>query len=178
MARKTKAKIDIDVLPYLSIMLSVLGIICLIIVVMVMNIALNPKAIAIVSFKGLFAGSQGGGAGTGPVEVDGASQSPKIPSYLDCSAGGVSLFPGETNVLPAELMAPDNAVKTLLDKVEANSSNEYVIVLIRPGSLPVYRAIRKMLADRNIDIAYDTLEATATIDWRKEAKELNITLPK
>ena len=178
MARKPKTKIDIDVLPYLSIMLSVLGIICLIIVVMVMNIALNPKAIAIVSFKGLFAGSKGGGAGTGAVEVDGGTKSPKIPSYLDCSVDGVSIFPGETNVPPGELSVPGNPVQKLLDNVETNSATQYVIVLIRPGSLPVYRAVRRMISNRNIDIAYDTLELTAKIDWRQEAKELNITLPK
>ena len=173
MARKTKAKIDIDVLPYLSIMLSVLGIICLIIVVMVMNIALNPKAIAIVSFKGLYQGfgKTDGAAVTSDKEV-------KLPTYLDCSASGISMFPGETNVSPSELTSPGNAVEKALDRIEANNAKEYVIVLVRPGSLPVYRAARKLLANRSIDIAYDTLEATATIDWRQEAKELNITLPK
>ena len=171
MARKTKAKIDIDVLPYLSIMLSVLGIICLITVVMVMNIALNPKAIAVVSFKGLYQGfdKSGGAAVTNLM---------KIPTYLDCSSAGISMFPGETNVAPAELSVPGNAVEQALNKIETNTLQEYVIVLVRPGSLPVYRAVRKLLANRNIEIAYDTLEATATIDWRKEAKELNITLPK
>ena len=171
MARKTKAKIDIDVLPYLSIMLSVLGIICLITVVMVMNIALNPKAIAVVSFKGLYQGfdKSGGAAVTNLM---------KIPTYLDCSSAGIAMFPGETNVAPAELSVPGNAVEQALNKIETNTLQEYVIVLVRPGSLPVYRAVRKLLANRNIEIAYDTLEATATIDWRKEAKELNITLPK
>ena len=172
MPRSVKGKIDIDVLPYLSIMLSVLGIICLIIVVMVMNIALNPKAIAIVSFKGLYEGfgKTDGTAVTGP--------EPKHPTYLDCSAAGISMFPGETNVMPAELSLPGNAVEKALDRIEANTLKEYVIVLVRPGSLPVYRAVRKLLTNRKIDIAYDTLEATATIDWRQEAKELNITLPK
>lgn len=171
MARKAKSKIDIDVLPYLSIMLSVLGIICLITVVMVMNIALNPKAIAVVSFKGLYQGfdKSGGAAVTNEM---------KRPTYLDCSPAGISMFPGETNVAPAELSVPGNAVEVALNAIETNSAREYVIVLVRPGSLPVYRAIRKLLANRPIDIAYDTLEATATIDWRKEAKELNITLPK
>ena len=171
MARKTKAKIDIDVLPYLSIMLSVLGIICLITVVMVMNIALNPKAIAVVSFKGLYQGfDKSGGAAVTNVM--------KVPTYLDCSSAGISMFPGETNVMPAELAVPGNAVEITLNKIEENTLKEYVIVLVRPGSLPVYRAVRKLLANRDIEIAYDTLEATATIDWRQEAKELNITLPK
>jgi len=172
MARKQKTKIDIDVLPYLSIMLSVLGIICLIIVVMVMNIALNPKAIAIVSFKGLYEGfSKTDGSIT-----DGSI--PKSPTYLDCSPAGISLFPGETNVPPAELAVPGNIVEQALDRIEKNTEHEYVIVLVRPGSLPVYRTVRKLLANRKIDIAYDPLEATAMIDWQKEAKELNITLPK
>ena len=172
MPKKAKGKIDIDVLPYLSIMLSVLGIICLIIVVMVMNIALNPKAIAIVSFKGLYEGfGKAGGAVT-----DGSE--PKMPTYFDCSSAGISMFPGETNVPPSELSVPGNAVEQALNRIEENTLTEYVIVLVRPGSLPVYRAVRKLLANRNIDIAYDPLEATATIDWRQEAKELNITLPK
>jgi len=172
MPRKEKTKIDIDVLPYLSIMLCVLGIICLIIVVMVMNIALNPKAAKVLAFHMLYQGFAKGesatpGAGGNVV---------KSPSYLDCSAEGVNIFPGDITVLAGELQQTSNQVKVVIDRIQGNASNEYVIVLVRPGSLPVYRQVRKMLANRPIDIAYDALEANAKIDWKKEAKDLNIRL--
>jgi hypothetical protein len=167
MPKKYKENITIDVLPYLSIMVSVLNIICLIIVVMVMNIALNPKALKVISFAGLYKGEE---------KTPSSERVQKIPSYLDCSESGVSIFPGNATVSRNELQQPDNAVDKLLDKVQANSEAEYVILLVRPNSLPVYRLVRRMVSQRALDIAYDTLEVNAKIDWAAEAKALNIRL--
>ena len=170
---RTKTKIDIDVVPYLSIMVIVLKLICLILIVTVMRLALNPHQLKILSFSGQYQGAHGNPmkASVGPKMVV------KVPNYIECSPNSVSIFPGEETLSINELVQPDNAVALLLDRVEA-SSNEYVIVLMRPGSVPVYRHLRKLLAKRNIDVGYDVLDTGSKIDWRKEAKALNIELPK
>ncbi len=69
--RKPYEKIDINVEPFLSIMAIVLKLISLILVVIVMRIAVNPKGKRIIAFAGLYSGHNN-------------VTNPKIPSYIDC----------------------------------------------------------------------------------------------
>lgn len=168
MKRKPKEKVDIDVVPYLSIMVIVLKLICLILIVTVMRIALNPKALKIMSFVGLYQG-----AATAETE-----KNPKVPTYFDCFPDGVTVFPGGARASLADLAHdPDNSVVHTLDQLRQNATSEYAVLLVRPRSLMVYRMMRKMIAARNLDVGYDAIDADLKIDWRKEAKDLNIIIP-
>jgi hypothetical protein len=179
MARKPKEKIDIDVVPYLSIMVIVLKLICLILIVTVMRIALNPRQLRVVSFEGLYQGAAAKLPTPGKDQHgSGLARVVKVPSYVECSENGVGLFPGEVKLSLNDLMQPGNQLEKLLDDVVADTSNQYVIVLMRPRSGKVYRYVRRMVAERPIDVGYDVLDEDAKIDWRKEAKSLNIILPK
>ncbi len=197
MPKKKKEKIDIDVMPYLSIMVCTLNLICLILIVTVMRIALNPHQLSVVSFEGLYQGSKGlfqrsakPAAKATPSE-DGSQSTPseakvvaaktaqrviKVPSYIECSPDSIALFPGEGKTSLAELGQTNNPVVALMDKIQANHSNEYVIVLVRPNSVPTYRYVRRLASKRNIDVGYDVLDADSKIDWKKEARALNIQL--
>jgi hypothetical protein len=172
MPRKPKEKIDIDVVPYLSIMVIVLKLICLILIVTVMRIALNPRQLSVVSFEGLY---QGAAATLGSHAKKATVV--KVPHYVECSQDGVAIFPGEMKLSRSDLAQPENELEKMLDAVTANTTNEYVIVLMRPRSGEVYRHVRKMISQRPIDVGYDVLDEDAKIDWRKEAKALNIILP-
>ena len=78
--RKPYEKIDIDVEPFLSIMAIVLKLISLILVVVVMRIAVNPHAKKIIAVPQLHSGK-------------GNMGNPKAPSYLDCRADQVVIYP-------------------------------------------------------------------------------------
>ncbi len=162
--RKAKEKYDIDVVPYLSIMVIVLKLICLILIVTVMRIALNPKALGVMSFVGLYAGV-------------GNIKDPKVPSYVDCFPDGISTYPGKVNLTASEIARPGNALEGFLDRVRANSSNEYVIILVRPQSLAVFRKVRKMVAERGIEMGYDAMDADFKVNWSEEAKALGFQIP-
>jgi hypothetical protein len=177
MARKAKEKIDIDVVPYLSIMVIVLKLICLILIVTVMRVALNPRQLKVLSLEGVYQGPTTGLGSVKPGEMKKKEAVVKEPYYLECSRDTISIIPGDVKVGLDQLAQPDNPVEQLVNQVEARSSNQYIIVLMRPNSVRVYRYVRKMLAKREIDVGYDVLDAGSTINWRKDAKALNITLP-
>ena len=159
--RKPYEKIDINVEPFLSIMAIVLKLISLILVVIVMRIAMNPKGMKIVAPKDLFPGH-------------GNNVNPKIPSYVDCAPEGLTLYPGQKSVVWEDLQRPDNEVDKMLDKVQRNSTGEYVIVLVRPHSLRMYRAIRNLVGKRPIEIGYDAIDADYHLDWNEAESALGV----
>src|SRR5689334_21896628 len=120
--RKEYKKIDIDVEPFLSIMAIVMKLISLILVVIVMRIAAKKK-IKVVALKDLWEGSAGN------------VENIKVPSYLDCFEDKVVIYPGNKTNTWDDLQHPGNAVEKLFDRIQANSSNDYVVVLARPQSV-------------------------------------------
>ncbi len=160
--RKAYEKIDIDVEPFLSIMAIVLKMISLVLVVIVMRIALNPKAKRIVALAGLYEGH-------------GNQENPKSPSYIDCSTNGITLYPGAMVVTWEQLQRPENPVDQLLDKIQADASNEYVVVMVRPKSVKYYRAVRSMISKRPIDVGYDAVDADFKVNWDEAQKALAIS---
>ena len=99
--RKEYKQIQIDVEPFLSIMAIVLKLISLILVVIVMRIAVNPKAKKIIALSGLWEGS-------------GNVENPKVPSYIDCRADAIVLFSYAPVVsLPTHIAFLPSAVVTL-----------------------------------------------------------------
>ncbi len=160
--KKAYKKIDIDVEPFLSIMAIVLKLISLVLVVIVMRIAINPKAKRIIALTGLYSGH-------------GNYDNPKSPSYIDCGPDGLTLYPGAMTVNWDQLQHPDNPVDQLLDKIQADSSNQYVVVMVRPRSVKYYRTVRSMISKRPIDVGYDAVDEDFKVNWDAERKALAIS---
>ena len=164
--RKAYEKIDINVEPFLSIMAIVLKLISLILVVIVMRIAMNPKGKRIIAFAGLYSGR-------------GNVSNPKIPSYIDCHPDGLTLYssaiPAGAQVTWEDLQRPDNPVNQLLDRIQQHKDDEYVVVMARPQSLKFYRTVRKLIEKRPIDVGYDAIDADFKVDWNAAEKALAIS---
>ena len=160
--KKHYKQINIDVEPFLSIMAIVLKLISLILVVIVMRIAVNKDSKRIINLLP----SQARGGVT--------SDMAKEPSYIDCFSNNVILYPSMTTNSWEELQRPDNAVDTLLDKIQAKSKTDYVIVMARPDSVKVFRQVRKMVNERSIDVGYDVVDADFTVDWLAAEKRLGV----
>jgi hypothetical protein len=166
MARRRKAeKIDIDVLPYLSIMAITLNLLCLILIVTVTRIALNPEALPVMVLEGLYKSEE---------EYDPTKGVLKVPHYVDCRPDSLVIYPGESTVSAAMLGEPGNPFERLLDRVSANSAKEYVILLVRPDSARFYREARRMISERDIDVGYDAVDSDYTINWEHQKKILGI----
>ena len=167
MPRRPKEKIDIDVVPYLSIMVIVLKLICLILIVTVMRIALNPQGVKAVAIEHLF--------GVERKSEDGKTHI-KAPTYFDCSALGVTISPGNLTVDVNSLSEPNNPVDATIRRIRSNSSNEYAIVLIRPRGVRTYRHLRRQLDVAGLDVGYDVFDADVKVDYKAAAKASGITL--
>ena len=159
--RREKPKLDFDVTGFLSILSIVTGLICLILFVIALRIAMNPNALKIVSL-GLWSSSKGNIEDT------------RVPSYIDCYPDHVILYPGKTRVDWEDLQRSGNPVESLLSKVEANTKGEYVIVMVRPGSVKFYRTVRNMISKRAVEVGYDAIDADFRVDWDEAVKALNV----
>jgi hypothetical protein len=162
MARRKPAEaIKIDVEPFLSIMAIVLKLISLILVVIVMRIAMNPKAKRIIALSGLWSGK-------------GNIESIKAPTYLDCHPDYVAIYPGNIKVTWDDMQRPMNPVEKILDKVQGNRAEEYIVVMARPKSIRLYRAVRALIGKRPIDVGYDAVDADFEVNWDEARKALAI----
>ena len=170
MPRRPKEKVDIDVVPYLSIMVIVLKLICLILVVTVMRIAMNPHAVKAVTIEHLF------GVERKHIQARAGHASIKIPTYFECSSGGIKIYPGEKVVPLSDLSMPDNMVEQAIEKIRQNATNEFAIVIVRPHGVKEYRHVRKLLTEAQVDIGYDVFEEETVIDFKKSAKNAGIVL--
>ena len=165
MPRRPKEKVDIDVVPYLSIMVIVLKLICLILIVTVMRIALNPYGLKVVSFAQLYQVAE---------QKMGSGSAMKIPTYVECSFDGLSIFPGHHKVPLSEIGSTGGTFDQILAAISGKANKEYVILIVRPNSVRTFREVRKMLAHRKIDIGYDVLDEDTQIDWEKEMRNAGI----
>jgi hypothetical protein len=165
MPKRKVEKIDIDVVPYLSIMVMTLNLICLILIVVVTRIALNPHALPVMSFTGVFTS-----------EGDAMSDKiPKIPSYIDCHPDGLELYPGAMKLSAEDLLMPRNALEKMLTRIDGNSSNEYIVLLVRPQSVEFYRKVRNMISKKkDIEVGYDVVDPDFVVNWAEQAKLLGI----
>ncbi|HEY8241063.1 MAG TPA: hypothetical protein VIH35_06435 [Kiritimatiellia bacterium] len=163
-ARKVE-KIDIDVLPYLSIMAITLNLLCLILIVMVSRIALNPEALPVMVLEGLYKSE---------TEFDPTKSVLKMPRYVDCRPDSLVIYPGAHPVSASMLGEPGNPFERLLDGVAANAAKEYIILLVRPDSARFYREARRMITARDLDVGYDAVDADYVIDWEQQREILGI----
>lgn len=163
MGRPQKHDPEIDVLPYMDSMVITLNMICLIIIIMIIPILENTKQVSALSFEKLLLEKRKGAQ-------------PLTPVYLDCRSDGVTILPGDIVVPVEDLIQPGNEVEKLLTRVQARSDTEYVIMLVRPYSLPVYRYVRKEVLRRGILTGFDVVDTDVKLDWKAEVKKLRLRL--
>ena len=166
MGRPHKHDPEIDVLPYMDSMVIVLNLICLIIIIMIIPIIENSKQVSSLSFEKLLRSK---------LVKDAQTLS---PVYFDCRSDGVTILPGDITVPVDALIQPGNEVEKVINRIQARADEEYIIMLVRPHSLPVYRYVRKEVMRRNILTGFDVIDLNVVLDWRAEAKKLRLRMPK
>jgi hypothetical protein len=159
--KKAYEKIDINVEPFLSIMAIVLKLISLILVVIVMRIAMNPKARRIISLGGLWSSHT-------------AIANTKIPSYFDCHPDFVTIYPGNIKVTWEDLQRPGNPAEKVLDRVQQRNQEEYIVVMARPKSVKLYRTIRNLIGKRPVEVGYDAVPEDFEVNWDEAKKALAV----
>ena len=90
---------------------------------------------------------------------------------------GSRMFIDPKMQVPVEdLIQPGNEVEKVLIRVQAQSDTEYIIMLVRPYSLPVYRYVRREVLRRGILTGFDVVNADVKLDWQAEARKLRLRL--
>lgn len=166
MARPHKHDPEIDVLPYMDSMVIVLNLICLIVIIMIVPIIENSKQVSSLSFEKLLVSKE---------SKNGQTMS---PVYFDCSSEGVTILPGDIKVPTEQLIQPGNEVEKAMVQIQAKSDTEYIILLVRPRSLPVYRYVKREVLRRGILTGFDIVDSDVVLDWQAEAKKLRLHMPK
>lgn len=165
MRRPPRREQKIEMTPFLDSLVIMMSLICLVLIVMIMPIIQNPKQLNVLSFEKLFKVLQR------------KQKVEQKPIYIDCRYDGATVIPGDITVTIDDLRQPGNAIERVMARVEASNGQDYIVLLARPGSLAVYRHLRKELIRRGIVAGADVLDAKAVLDWKAEMKELNITIP-
>lgn len=91
----------------------------------------------------------------------------KEPAYIDVQREYLQIYPGEDIVRIRDLTLEGNAFEQLLDRVSTNKANEYIILLVRPGSVKVSRQLRKVIEQRDIDIGFELFRTGREVFYEK-----------
>jgi len=87
-----------------------------------------------------------------------ATAAERTPRIVECTADVLILRTTGERVSLEQLQQADNRFEKMLAEVEANRTELYLMFLVRPGSVKLFRAARKTAAQRPIDVGYDVDE--------------------
>lgn len=109
------------------------------------------RSVAVIFFSTLIAAW--GAAAQGVVE------SPKVLSVIDCAPNQITVYPGSKIVSTDELKQTDSAVDKLLANISNNRTSCRLLVVVRPGSVKIYRQIRERIGRSSIDAHCEPVDA-------------------
>lgn len=148
---------DVDTSSFQSVVLMLIGILVIILVSNVLTILSNPDNIHI----GAVMTNTIGGDGE---EDEGSSGGPKFlnvrqdPIYLDVEHDRLTIYPEKLVILAKELLTEGNAFERFLDRVELVKDTRYIVLMLRPDSAIFQRRLRRIIADRGIDIGFEPFD--------------------
>jgi hypothetical protein len=143
---------------FMSILIMTIGALTIILAANTLIIASNPENLQITS---LFAV---GGEETGIVPL--FANKLKQPTYIDVWRDKMILYPEETEVSPSQLEDSNTPFDQLLRKIEAVKHEEYIVLVLRPGSARFARKIREIIVSRGIDTGQELFELDEELEYK------------
>lgn len=142
MARRTisKQKMEVELFPFLSVLACTIGTLILLIVIMTTQAIGNQKEAKIVA------------------KSEQGENNTKIPRYVECQEKGVVLYPSKELVPKWKLTDKNSPMQKLLAEIKKNGKQEYLIIVVRPDSYNVFKAVRAMAELQKIDFGYEPLD--------------------
>ncbi len=162
-----------DLSAFMAVLIMTIGALIILLVSNTLIIISNPDQTVITSVIRSAIWVEGG------TEAEGGEPFPfgnirKEPSYIDVHPDRIIIYPGG-EVLPIrDLERPRNAFEQLLDHVGEQRDSEYIVLLIRPGSVSVSRHLQRAIDDRGIDMGWELFEADRTVDYDRVRRELEM----
>jgi biopolymer transport protein ExbD len=136
----TRSMIEIELFPFLSVLVCTIGVLILLIIVLMAQTFSNQRQITIVAKS-----------------ENGQNQN-KQPRYIECRSDGIILYPSEEFVALSEINSYASPLQALLQEVKANRDQQYLIVAIRPDGIKVFDQVRELIESKGIDIGYEPID--------------------
>ncbi|MBR8827636.1 MAG: hypothetical protein DSM107014_06955 [Gomphosphaeria aponina SAG 52.96 = DSM 107014] len=148
--RRRSQVIEMDLFPFLSVLVCTIGTLILLIVAMMSQTLSDEKEINIIASS----------------DEGGVNQS-KIPRYIECLKNGVIIYPSEVFVPLADLSKPNGALDQLLQEISSKKHQEYLIVAIKPDGIEVFQEVRYLVEKLGIDLGYEPIDE----GWKLKIQE-------
>lgn len=139
MRSRSRRAIEVELFPFLSVLVCVIGSLILLIVVVTVQISSNQRQVTIVARE------------------DGQNQA-KVPRYVECRSDGIIIHPEQTFVAKEDINRSNSALQNLLAEVSFNRDKEYLIVAVRPDGIEVFQEVRDLVEQQNIDIGFEPID--------------------
>jgi hypothetical protein len=111
------------------------------------------------------------------LEIVGAVQD-REAVYVECQQKGIIIHPGREEVPLESLKGEDpSPFHQLLDDLKASDGKQYLVLLIRPEGVAVYRECYKMALERDIQVGKDALLSGGDVVLTKDHKPVVVTKP-
>lgn len=168
MARKANTGVEMDLSSFMAVLIMTIGCMVVILVSNVIIIVSNPDNTRITSIIKTAIWNAGEDSKESPPFPDGNTS--KEPAYIDVRRDRLIIYPGENIVPVRDLQLEGNEFENLLDRVSTNIASEYIVLLLRPGSVVVSRQLQKTITQRGIDLGYELFREGREVNYA-QAKE-------
>jgi len=149
----------VDLTSFLTILLMTIGCLIVLLICDTFIVVSNPDNIKIVSIvRGGYEEFDEELGRTRYVGLPKYGNIFKNPTYIDVYGDYFIIYPAKTVVPVAQLEEDNNPLEQLLAKIGENVENNYIILILRPGSSRLGRFLRRTIRDRNIDLGEELFE--------------------
>ncbi|MDJ0681645.1 MAG: hypothetical protein QNJ18_17525 [Xenococcaceae cyanobacterium MO_167.B52] len=161
MRRRTfsRQKTDVELFPFLSILACTIGTLILLIIVLTTQNLTQSEVIA-EQEKDLNQHEKQVKIIAKDQAKNGTNKS-KNPVYIECREDGVILYPQKTFVSQAELTSYSSPLQELITLIKMNKDQEYLIIAVRPKGVNVFKQVRNLVEEAEIDMGYEPIDE----DW-------------
>ncbi|WP_146139835.1 hypothetical protein [Chroococcidiopsis thermalis] len=92
----------------------------------------------------------------------------KTPRYIECQKDGPIIHSSQKFVSKQEIGISNSVLEKLLVEMSERRDREYLIVAVRPDGIDVFKEVRRLVEQKNIDIGFEPIDE----GWRLKLKDL------
>ena len=146
---RSQTAIEVQLLPFLSVLACTIGTLILLILVLTSQLYSQQQTVKIIA------------------KTESGKNFSKKPRYIECNKDGIIIYPSQEFIAEAQLSNVDSPLRELLEEINNNREEEYLIVAVRPDGIEVFREVRELIEAKNIDIGYEPIDQ----EWQLKIEE-------
>jgi biopolymer transport protein ExbD len=148
--KHSRKAIELELFPFLSVLVCTIGTLILLIIVVTAQILGNQRQVTIVA------------------KSENGQNKSKNPRYIECQKDGIIIHPSQKFVSRQEIGISNSVLEKLLVEMSERREREYLIIAVRPDGIDVFKEVRRLVEQKNIDIGFEPIDE----GWRLKLKDL------